>query len=238
MTYPPVDSFGYITKSLGLQDVLSILLTNLRVQERQSRVCSMVAIAIAIVAETCGPFTCIPAILNEYWTSELKSVYHYDSVVTRIEDALTDCGLVHCQTASVIVKAVKHIILGVIGMQHASSSPATSPVPSTQPTTRLIESALPAPTSTPPFLSTPLRNFSVDFDTPLYANESCQPSSSIIKVHTPAKAHTQHEYAERASTNCRLESSLTSAPTLYSEGPTSLAVAACTQTHARYSHIR
>jgi len=135
MTYPLVNSFGYITKSLGLQDVLSILLTNLRVQERQSRVCSMVAIAIAIVAETCGPFTCIPAILNEYWTSELnvctgclktptftseyigpQSVYHYDSVVTRIEDALTDCDLVHCQTASVIVKAVKHITLGVIGI--------------------------------------------------------------------------------------------------------------------------
>jgi hypothetical protein len=48
-----VNSFGYIAKSLGPQDVLSVLLTNLRVQERQSRVCSTVA--IAIVAETCGP---------------------------------------------------------------------------------------------------------------------------------------------------------------------------------------
>ena len=47
-----VNSFGYIAKSLGPQDVLSVLLTNLRVQERQSRVCS--TIAIAIVAETCG----------------------------------------------------------------------------------------------------------------------------------------------------------------------------------------
>jgi splicing factor 3B subunit 1 len=47
-----VNSFGYIAKSLGPQDVLSVLLTNLRVQERQSRVCSTVA--IAIVAETCG----------------------------------------------------------------------------------------------------------------------------------------------------------------------------------------
>ena len=36
----------------------------------QSRVCSTVA--IAIVAETCGPFTCIPAILNEYRTAELN----------------------------------------------------------------------------------------------------------------------------------------------------------------------
>ena len=61
-----VNSFGYIAKSLGPQDVLSVLLTNLQVQERQSRMCSTVA--IAIIAETCGPFTCILAILNEYWT--------------------------------------------------------------------------------------------------------------------------------------------------------------------------
>ena len=47
-----VNSFGYIAKSLGPQDVLQVLLTNLRVQERQSRVCSTVA--IGIVAETCG----------------------------------------------------------------------------------------------------------------------------------------------------------------------------------------
>ncbi|KAG1815410.1 armadillo-type protein [Suillus variegatus] len=116
--------------SLGPQDVLSVLLTNLRVQERQSRVCSTVA--IAIVAETCGPFTCIPAILNEYRTAELnvrtgclkaltfvfeyigpQSAYYCDSVVTMLEDALTDRDLVHRQTASVIVK---HIALGVAGM--------------------------------------------------------------------------------------------------------------------------
>ena len=36
----------------------------------QSRVCS--TIAITIVLETCGPFTCIPAILNEYRTAELN----------------------------------------------------------------------------------------------------------------------------------------------------------------------
>lgn len=39
-----VNSFGYIAKAIGPQDVLSVLLTNLRVQERQSRVCSTVAI--------------------------------------------------------------------------------------------------------------------------------------------------------------------------------------------------
>lgn len=50
-----VNSFGYIAKAIGPQDVLSVLLTNLRVQERQSRVCSTVA--IAIVAETCVSIT-------------------------------------------------------------------------------------------------------------------------------------------------------------------------------------
>ncbi|KAL5513048.1 PRP10 [Sanghuangporus vaninii] len=125
-----VNSFGYIAKSLGPQDVLSVLLTNLRVQERQSRVCSTVA--IAIVAETCGPFTCIPAILSEYRTAELnvrtgclkalsfvfeyvgpQSAYYCDSVVTMLEDALTDRDLVHRQTASTIVK---HLALGVAGL--------------------------------------------------------------------------------------------------------------------------
>ncbi|KAF7307564.1 AP-1 complex subunit gamma [Mycena indigotica] len=125
-----VNTFGYIAKSLGPQDVLSVLLTNLRVQERQSRVCSTVA--IAIVAETCGPFTCIDAFLNEYRTAELnvrtgcltalsfvfeyvgpQSAYYRDSVVTMLEDALTNRDLVHRQTASTIVK---HLALGVAGL--------------------------------------------------------------------------------------------------------------------------
>ncbi len=40
------------------------LLNNLKVQERQNRVCTTVA--IAIVAETCSPFTVLPALMNEY----------------------------------------------------------------------------------------------------------------------------------------------------------------------------
>jgi hypothetical protein len=44
-----VNSFGYIAKAIGPQDVLSVLLTNLRVQERQSRVCSTVAIGESIL---------------------------------------------------------------------------------------------------------------------------------------------------------------------------------------------
>ncbi|KAJ1479548.1 armadillo-type protein, partial [Baffinella frigidus] len=59
-----VNTFGYIAKAIGPQDVLAVLLNNLKVQERQNRVCTTVA--IAIVAETCGPFTVLPALLNEY----------------------------------------------------------------------------------------------------------------------------------------------------------------------------
>ncbi len=47
-----VNSFGYIAKAIGPQDVLSVLLTNLKVQERQSRVCSTVAIGKSIVWNT------------------------------------------------------------------------------------------------------------------------------------------------------------------------------------------
>ena len=55
---------------MGPLDVLEILLNNLRVQERQNRVCTTVA--IAIVAETCAPFTVLPALMNEYRVPELN----------------------------------------------------------------------------------------------------------------------------------------------------------------------
>ena len=42
-----------------------------------------------------------------------QSAYYADSVVTMLEDALTDRDLVHRQTASTIVK---HITLGVAGL--------------------------------------------------------------------------------------------------------------------------
>ena len=58
------NTFGFIAKAIGPQDVLATLLNNLRVQERQSRVCT--AVAIGIVAETCAPFTVLPALMNEY----------------------------------------------------------------------------------------------------------------------------------------------------------------------------
>jgi len=46
---------GCFPPPVRVQDVLVTLLNNLKVQERQNRVCTTVA--IAIVAETCAPFT-------------------------------------------------------------------------------------------------------------------------------------------------------------------------------------
>jgi splicing factor 3B subunit 1 len=110
--------------------VLATLLNNLRVQERQNRVCTTVA--IAIVAETCGPFTVLPALMNEYrvpdmnvqngvlkslafmfeYVGEMGKDYIY-SVMTLLEDAMIDRDMVHRQTAA---SAVKHLALGVAHM--------------------------------------------------------------------------------------------------------------------------
>lgn len=116
-----VNTFGYIAKAIGPQDVLHTLLNNLRVQERQNRVCTTVA--IAIVAETCLPFTVLPALMNEYrvpelnvqngvlkalsflfeYISEMGKDYIY-AVTPLLEDALMDRDLVHRQTACSVVK--------------------------------------------------------------------------------------------------------------------------------------
>ena len=54
-------------------DVLATLLNNLKVQERQNRVCTTVA--IAIVAETCSPFTVLPGLMNEYRVSVFSQAF-------------------------------------------------------------------------------------------------------------------------------------------------------------------
>jgi len=125
-----VNTFGYIAKAIGPQDVLATLLNNLKVQERQNRVCTTVA--IAIVAETCMPFTVLPALMNEYRVQELNvqngvlkalsflfeyigemgKDYCY-AVTPLLEDALMDRDLVHRQTACTVVK---HMSLGVYGL--------------------------------------------------------------------------------------------------------------------------
>lgn len=62
--------FFVLMSPLRPHDVLATLLNNLKVQERQNRVCTTVA--IAIVAETCSPFTVLPALMNEYRVPELN----------------------------------------------------------------------------------------------------------------------------------------------------------------------
>lgn len=93
------------------------------------RVCTTVS--LAIVAESCGPFTVLPALLNEYRVTDinvqngvlkaLSFVFEYIgsqakhyvySVITLLEDALTDRDAVHRQTACSVVK---HLALGLQG---------------------------------------------------------------------------------------------------------------------------
>lgn len=125
-----VNTFGYIAKAIGPQDVLHTLMNNLKVQERQNRVCTTVA--IAIVAETCSPFTVIPALMNEYrvpelnvqngvlkafsfmfeYIGEMAKDYIY-AVTPLLQDALMDRDIVHRQTACT---TVKHLALGVSGL--------------------------------------------------------------------------------------------------------------------------
>jgi len=125
-----VNTFGYIAKAIGPQDVLATLLNNLKVQERQNRVCTTVA--IAIVAETCSPFTVLPGLMNEYrvpelnvqngvlkalsflfeYIGEMGKDYIY-AVTPLLQDALMDRDLVHRQTAST---TVMHLALGVAGL--------------------------------------------------------------------------------------------------------------------------
>lgn len=123
------DTFGYIARAIGPQDVLVALLNNLKVQERQLRVCS--AIAIGIVAKSCGPYTALPAMMNEYKTPEtnvqngvlkaLAFMFEYIGNMSQdyiylisplVEDALTDRDLVHRQTAA---NVIKHLALNCMG---------------------------------------------------------------------------------------------------------------------------
>lgn len=124
-----VRTFGSIARAIGPHDVLATLLSNLRVQERQNRVCTTVA--IAIVAERCAPFTVLPGLMNEYRVPELnvqngviKSLaflFEYIGDASRdyiyaitplLEDAFTDRDQVHRQLAA---NAAKNLAMGVFG---------------------------------------------------------------------------------------------------------------------------
>eukprot|EP01060_Flectonema_neradi_P038899 TRINITY_DN8319_c0_g4_i3.p1 TRINITY_DN8319_c0_g4~~TRINITY_DN8319_c0_g4_i3.p1 ORF type:complete len:1297 (+),score=261.91 TRINITY_DN8319_c0_g4_i3:83-3892(+) len=125
-----VNTFGYIAKAIGPLDVMTTLLNNLKVLERQQRVCTTVA--IAIVAETCNPFTVIPGLMNEYRVPEknvqngvLKAfsfLFEYigelgkdycNAVIPLLEDALMDRDVIHRQIAC---NVVRHMALGVVGL--------------------------------------------------------------------------------------------------------------------------
>lgn len=129
------DTFGFIAKAVGPQDVLVALLNNLKVQERQLRVCT--AVAIGIVAKTCGPYTVLPALINEYKTPEtnvqngvlkaLTFMFEYIGDMSQdyiyviaplLEDALTDRDLVHRQTAADVIKHLA-INCGNLGLEDA-----------------------------------------------------------------------------------------------------------------------
>ena len=130
-----VNTFGYIAKAIGPQDVLHALLNNLKVQERQNRVCTCVA--IAIVAETCAPFAVLPALMNEYRVPEINTQHgvlkalsfmfeyigplakdYVYAVTPLLADALADRDLVHRQTAA---WTVKHLALGLASAGAAGS---------------------------------------------------------------------------------------------------------------------
>lgn len=126
-----ISTFGFIARAIGPHDVVNTLLNHLKVQDRQMRVCTTVA--LAVVAESCAPFTVLPALMYEYRTPELnvqngvlKSLsfmfeyigslgkdYVY-AIITLLEDALMDRDQVHRQTACT---TVKHIALGVVGQE-------------------------------------------------------------------------------------------------------------------------
>lgn len=125
-----IQAFGYIARTIGPFEVLTVLLNNLKVQERQLRVCT--TIAIAIVADTCLPYSVLTALMNEYRTQDLNvqngvlkalsfmfeyigeiaKDYIY-SVVTLLENALTNRDMVHRQIAT---WACKHLALGCFGL--------------------------------------------------------------------------------------------------------------------------
>jgi splicing factor 3B subunit 1 len=83
-----VNSFGYIAKAIGPQDVLSVLLTNLRVQERQSRVCSTVAIgALPFLASLRSPRTISRKPFHSYRRGDLRTVHLHPRDPQRVPHA-------------------------------------------------------------------------------------------------------------------------------------------------------
>lgn len=87
----------------------------------------------------------------------------------------------------------------------APSSLITFPAPLTQPTTHHAENTLLAPYFCPPLpIHSSIRDFVVDFNAPLRANESCRPYSDL-SVHAPPKTRLRTIDAERALASTQLK---------------------------------
>ncbi len=123
-------TLGAIARAIGPQEILGPLLQNLRVLDRTNRVCT--AVALAIVADICQPFTVLPALMNEYrspdasvqqgvlkafvfvtqYVGALNKDYVY-ALAPMLQDALIDRDIVRRQTACAVTA---HVLLGVAGL--------------------------------------------------------------------------------------------------------------------------
>lgn len=117
------DTFGVIAAGVGPQDIIGTLLNNLKMSERQIRLCS--SIALAIVAKSCGTYTVLPVLLKEYGAPDtnikngilkaLAFMFEYVGseskdylylVVPMIQHALTDRNVVLRQTGATVVRSL------------------------------------------------------------------------------------------------------------------------------------
>lgn len=117
------DTFGVIAAGVGPQDIIGTLLNNLKMSERQIRLCS--SIALAIVAKSCGTYTVLPVLLKEYSAPDtnikngilkaLAFMFEYVGneskdylylVVPMVQHALTDRNVVLRQTGATVVRSL------------------------------------------------------------------------------------------------------------------------------------
>nr|BAS01606.1 mRNA splicing factor U2 snRNP subunit [Lotharella vacuolata] len=125
-----VNTFGIIAKVIGPQDILYFLLNNLKVQERQCRIST--AIAIAIICEICSPAIVLPYLIQEYIMLDsniqngiLKSLaflFEFIGEQTKnlmlvllplLESAITNQDVVHRQISCNIIQ---HISINVLNL--------------------------------------------------------------------------------------------------------------------------
>mmetsp|Transcript_7544 Transcript_7544/g.10645 ORF Transcript_7544/g.10645 Transcript_7544/m.10645 type:complete len:799 (+) Transcript_7544:63-2459(+) len=109
-----INTFGQISKIIGPIDLMTGLISNLKVQDRHIRICTTVA--MAVISESCSPFTTLPYLMKEYqdgdtniengvlkalafifeYIGEISEDYVY-GISSLIEKAMTHSNLVHRQ---------------------------------------------------------------------------------------------------------------------------------------------